>query len=141
MPKSLFIYNLFLACNIEDEPLRNGSSSIIGIGPGQSLQQGDHDSTNKSFGNLNGTLDNKTQAPTASSNSHEQSINSIPLNRISNVHPRNSIYQASTTAPETGTRQYTICPCSADVCRIRFDFTVSIHTKKVYKYRSIKNMK
>ena len=99
IPESLYIHDLFLACNIEDEPLRNGSSSIIGIGPGQSLQQGDHDSTNKSFGNLNGTLDNKTQAPTASSNSHEQSINSMPLNRISNVHPRNSIYQASTTTP------------------------------------------
>ena len=91
-----FIHNLFLACNIEDEPLRNGSSSIIGIGPGQSLQQGDHVSTSKSFGSLNGTLDNKTQAPIASSTSHEQSINTMPLNRINNAHPRNSIYQAST---------------------------------------------
>ena len=25
----------------------------------------------------------------------------------------------------TGRYQYTICPCSADVCRIRFDFTVN----------------
>jgi len=31
--------------------------------------------------------------------------------------------QTSTTTPTTGTRQYTICPCSTDVCRIRFDFT------------------
>ena len=34
--------------------------------------------------------------------------------------------QAATTSPTTGTMQYTICPCSSDVCRIRFDLTVNI---------------
>ena len=33
--------------------------------------------------------------------------------------------QASTTSLTTGPMTYTICPCSSDVCRIRFDFTVS----------------
>merc|ERR1711884_308983 len=32
------------------------------------------------------------------------------------------VQDASTTVEE-GTMMYTICPCSADVCRIRFDFT------------------
>ena len=91
-----YIHDLFLACNIEDESLRNGSSSIIGIGPGQSLQLGDHVSTSKCFASLNRPLDNKTQAPALNSNSHDQRINTMPLNRINNVHPRNSIYQAST---------------------------------------------
>merc|ERR1712018_599392 len=31
--------------------------------------------------------------------------------------------QTATTSPTTGTMQYTICPCSSDVCRIRFDLT------------------
>merc|ERR1712038_1936911 len=31
--------------------------------------------------------------------------------------------QTATTTPTTGTMQYTICPCSSDVCRIRFDLT------------------
>jgi len=31
--------------------------------------------------------------------------------------------QASTTSLATGPMTYTICPCSSDVCRIRFDFT------------------
>jgi len=31
--------------------------------------------------------------------------------------------QASTTTLATGPMTYTICPCSSDVCRIRFDFT------------------
>ena len=34
--------------------------------------------------------------------------------------------QTATTTPTTGTMQYTICPCSSDVCRIRFDLTVNI---------------
>ena len=34
--------------------------------------------------------------------------------------------QASTTSLATGSMTYMICPCSNDVCRIRFDFTVSI---------------
>ena len=34
------------------------------------------------------------------------------------------IYQASSTSLGVGSRQYTICPCSSDVCRIKFDFTV-----------------
>ena len=33
------------------------------------------------------------------------------------------VQDASTTVAQ-GTMQYSICPCSADVCRIRFDFTV-----------------
>jgi len=33
------------------------------------------------------------------------------------------IYQASSTSLGVGSRQYTICPCSSDVCRIKFDFT------------------
>ena len=33
--------------------------------------------------------------------------------------------QASTTSLATGPMTYRICPCSDDVCRIRFDFTVS----------------
>ena len=35
------------------------------------------------------------------------------------------IVQAASTALGVGSRQYTICPCSTDVCRIKFDFTVS----------------
>ena len=35
------------------------------------------------------------------------------------------IVQSSSTSLGTGSRQYTICPCSSDVCRIKFDFTVS----------------
>jgi len=31
--------------------------------------------------------------------------------------------QTASTALTTGSMQYTICPCSDDVCRIRFDFT------------------
>lgn len=30
---------------------------------------------------------------------------------------------SDSTALETGNHEYTICPCSTDVCRIRFDFT------------------
>jgi len=30
--------------------------------------------------------------------------------------------QSASTSLSTGSMQYTICPCSADVCRIRFDF-------------------
>jgi len=33
------------------------------------------------------------------------------------------IYQASSTSLGVGSREYTICPCSSDVCRIKFDFT------------------
>jgi len=33
------------------------------------------------------------------------------------------IVQSGMTAPTAGSMTYTICPCSADVCRIRFDFT------------------
>jgi len=33
------------------------------------------------------------------------------------------IVQSSSTSLGTGSRQYTICPCSSDVCRIKFDFT------------------
>jgi len=33
------------------------------------------------------------------------------------------IVQAASTALGVGSRQYTICPCSTDVCRIKFDFT------------------
>lgn len=33
------------------------------------------------------------------------------------------IVQSSSTAIEAGTMSYTICPCSEDICRIRFDFT------------------
>ena len=41
------------------------------------------------------------------------------------------IVQASSTSLGVGSRQYTVCPCSVDVCRIRFDFTVSkyFHTR------------
>jgi len=34
------------------------------------------------------------------------------------------IVQASSTSLGVGSRQYTVCPCSVDVCRIRFDFTM-----------------
>lgn len=34
------------------------------------------------------------------------------------------IVQASSTSLGVGSRQYSICPCSVDVCRIRFDFTM-----------------
>jgi len=34
------------------------------------------------------------------------------------------IVQTASTALGTGSRQYTICPCSSDVCRIKFDFTL-----------------
>lgn len=33
------------------------------------------------------------------------------------------IVQESTSSITAGAKKYTICPCSADVCRIRFDFT------------------
>jgi len=33
------------------------------------------------------------------------------------------IYQASSTSLGVGSREYTICPCSSEVCRIKFDFT------------------
>merc|ERR1719370_1006683 len=32
------------------------------------------------------------------------------------------IVQASSTALGVGSREYTVCPCSSDICRIRFDF-------------------
>ena len=35
------------------------------------------------------------------------------------------IVKSGTSTIETST--YTICPCSSDVCRIRFDFTVNKH--------------
>ena len=34
------------------------------------------------------------------------------------------IVQAASTSLGVGSREYTICPCSSDICRIKFDFTV-----------------
>lgn len=36
---------------------------------------------------------------------------------------QSAIVQAASAALNAGSMQYTICPCSTDVCRIRFDFT------------------
>ena len=36
------------------------------------------------------------------------------------------IVQASSSNVDAGQMQYRICPCSSDVCRIRFDFTVRV---------------
>ena len=69
--------------------MRNGSSSIIGIGPGQSLQHGDYCSTNKYGGSLNRPQNNINQAPKVISSFNEPSTNTLPLNRISNAHQKN----------------------------------------------------
>ena len=42
--------------------------------------------------------------------------------------------QTASTSLTTGSMQYTICPCSEDVCRIRFDFTVKKLIWKRFKY-------
>ena len=41
------------------------------------------------------------------------------------------LVQASSTALGVGSREYTGCPCSSDICRIKFDFMVS------YTYRNM----
>ena len=82
---------------MDGESLKNGSSSIIGIGPGHSLQQGDNFSANQYFGSLGRPLDNTTPTQKVNSSLHEQNINTMPLNRINNIHQRNSIYQTNPT--------------------------------------------
>ena len=44
--------------------------------------------------------------------------------------------QDASTSVAQGVMMYSICPCSADVCRIRFDFTVcqlSYRSEKITK--------
>ena len=44
------------------------------------------------------------------------------------------IVQASSNSLGVGSREYTVCPCSSDVCRIRFDFQVH-YFNDIMKYR------
>ena len=84
--------NLISATNV-DESLRNGSSSIIGIGPGKSLHQGDYCSTNNYCGSLNRPQNNINQTPNVITSFNQPGTNTLPLNRINNAHQKNGIHQ------------------------------------------------
>ena len=105
MPNQFYIFLAPAAdyVTISQAPLNvNGSSSVIGIGPGQSLQQRDTPSNNRCFGSLQRPTN---MSSTINQNSQETSANTLPLNqhlnRLNNLHHPNSVSLYSHNSPPT----------------------------------------
>lgn len=96
---------------ISQETLRNGSSSIIGIGPGQSLQQRENSATNQYFGSLqrpNNNVSLQTQVNSTCQNSSTKTLPMNPhLNRFHNLNQPNGMMHSNnyTAIPLTSNQQ------------------------------------
>ena len=96
---------------ISQETLRNGSSSIIGIGPGQSLQQRENPATNQYFGSLqrpNNNISLQTQVNSICQNSSTKTLPMNPhLNRFNNLNQPNGMIHSNnyTAIPLTPNQQ------------------------------------